>query len=199
MAERRNATHKRLSSRCEPPPHLLAAVADLPRRLLHRGAPFAGLPCLDRPGRRHCRGKPGNLARLRSAQRVAFGSRRPKRQVTGLSSFLAYYQEGELAPRCCSVQLVGGFKLNSHDHKLAALTDTAANLIVQLSELNRLRERVRKAELTRRSPLHSAAWTCKALTPSPNGKSSICFPRLKLCGQRARLLPAGPTRWQITR
>jgi len=44
MAERRSATHKRVSSRCEPP--LLAAVADLPHRLLHRGARFAGLPCL---------------------------------------------------------------------------------------------------------------------------------------------------------
>jgi hypothetical protein len=42
--------------------------------------------------------------------------------------------------------------MNSLHHKLAALTDTAANLIVQLSELNRLRKRVRKAELTRRSP-----------------------------------------------
>jgi hypothetical protein len=42
--------------------------------------------------------------------------------------------------------------MNSLHHSLAAVTDTAANLIAQLGELERLRERVRKAELTRRSP-----------------------------------------------
>jgi hypothetical protein len=41
--------------------------------------------------------------------------------------------------------------MSSLYHNLAAVTNTAANLIAQLSELNRLRERVRKAELTRRS------------------------------------------------
>lgn len=35
--------------------------------------------------------------------------------------------------------------------RLAAITDTTANLIAQLRELARLRERVRKAELGRRS------------------------------------------------
>jgi hypothetical protein len=33
--------------------------------------------------------------------------------------------------------------------RLAAVTESAANLIAQLSELNRLRERVRRAELAR--------------------------------------------------
>jgi hypothetical protein len=33
--------------------------------------------------------------------------------------------------------------------RLAAVTDATANLIVQLRELNELRERVRKAELAR--------------------------------------------------
>jgi hypothetical protein len=37
------------------------------------------------------------------------------------------------------------------DTRLAVITDTTANLIVQLRELGRLRERVRKAELARRS------------------------------------------------
>jgi hypothetical protein len=37
------------------------------------------------------------------------------------------------------------------DTRLAVITDTTANLIVQLRELERLRERVRKAELARRS------------------------------------------------
>jgi hypothetical protein len=41
--------------------------------------------------------------------------------------------------------------MSSLYHNLAAVT-AAANLIAQLSELNQLRERVRKAELTRRSP-----------------------------------------------
>jgi len=35
--------------------------------------------------------------------------------------------------------------------RLAAITDTTANLIAQLRELEGLRERVRKAELARRS------------------------------------------------
>jgi hypothetical protein len=35
--------------------------------------------------------------------------------------------------------------------RLAAVTDASANLIVQLRELNELRERVRKAELARRT------------------------------------------------
>jgi hypothetical protein len=42
--------------------------------------------------------------------------------------------------------------MNSLHHNLAAFTDTTANLIAQLRELDRLRERVRKAELTWRSP-----------------------------------------------
>jgi hypothetical protein len=36
-------------------------------------------------------------------------------------------------------------------HRLAAITDTNANLIAQLRELQGLRERVRKTELARRS------------------------------------------------
>jgi len=36
------------------------------------------------------------------------------------------------------------------DTRLAIVSDTAANLIAQLSELNELRERVRKAELSAR-------------------------------------------------
>jgi len=36
------------------------------------------------------------------------------------------------------------------DTRLVIVTDTAANLIAQLSELNELRERVRKAELSAR-------------------------------------------------
>ena len=42
--------------------------------------------------------------------------------------------------------------MRSLERRLAAFTDTTANLIAQLRELDRLRERVRKAELTRRSP-----------------------------------------------
>jgi hypothetical protein len=40
--------------------------------------------------------------------------------------------------------------MSSLYHNLAAVTDTAANLIVQLSELNELRDRGRKAELSAR-------------------------------------------------
>ena len=36
------------------------------------------------------------------------------------------------------------------DRRLSVVTDTAANLIAQLSELNLLRERVREAELASR-------------------------------------------------
>jgi hypothetical protein len=45
--------------------------------------------------------------------------------------------------------------------RLAALTEGTANLITQLSELNELRERVRKAQLSAQRPqkknAHSAA------------------------------------------
>jgi hypothetical protein len=52
--------------------------------------------------------------------------------------------------------------MSSLDHSLPALTytrlsvvtDTAANLIAQLSELNELRDRVRKAELASRRRLY---------------------------------------------
>jgi hypothetical protein len=39
----------------------------------------------------------------------------------------------------------------SSDRRFAAITDTTADLIAQLRELQGLRERVRKAELARRS------------------------------------------------
>jgi hypothetical protein len=47
---------------------------------------------------------------------------------------------------------VGVSPMRSLERRLAAFTDSTANLIAQLRELDRLRERVRKAELTRRSP-----------------------------------------------
>ena len=55
-----------------------------------------------------------------------------------------------------------GFQMSSFDHSLAAITDrrlsvvtdTVANLNVQLCELNLLRERVRKAELASRRRLY---------------------------------------------
>jgi hypothetical protein len=41
--------------------------------------------------------------------------------------------------------------MSSIEQRLAAVTKRTANLIAQLSELNRLRDRIRKAELARRS------------------------------------------------
>jgi hypothetical protein len=54
--------------------------------------------------------------------------------------------------------------------RLAAVTDTTANLKTQLSELNRLREQVRKAELRDcgRKAITFGALNRKALTPSLN-------------------------------
>jgi hypothetical protein len=43
--------------------------------------------------------------------------------------------------------------MSSLQHRLAAVTDTITNLIAQLRELDRLRERVRKAEISERKSL----------------------------------------------
>ena len=44
-----------------------------------------------------------------------------------------------------------------HQQRLAAVTDATANLIVQLSELNELREQVRKAQLSVRRSSRSGS------------------------------------------
>jgi len=48
--------------------------------------------------------------------------------------------------------------------RLAAAADTIANLIAQLRELDQLRERVRKAELARRSRRVIDIAACNALS-----------------------------------
>ena len=66
-----------------------------------------------------------------------------------------------------------GVSMSSFPWSLEAVTDATANLIAQLRELERLRERVRKAELARgsrrgrpqRKNAHSAVEPRKPLTP----------------------------------
>lgn len=53
--------------------------------------------------------------------------------------------------------------------RLAALTDTSANLVAQLSELNRLRDRVRTAQLAaRRSRRTQSRKTARSSAPRPD-------------------------------
>jgi hypothetical protein len=64
------------------------------------------------------------------------------------------YVHGNFCPVVVASILVSwGAQMNSLQQRLAAVTDTAANLKAQLCELNELRERVRKELLSaRKSP-----------------------------------------------
>ena len=58
--------------------------------------------------------------------------------------------KADLRPVICSVHFLVSwvFQMSTLEQRLAAITDTTSNLIAQLRELNRLRERVRKAKLS---------------------------------------------------
>src|SRR5262245_36065947 len=81
----------------------------------------------------------------------------------------------------------------SSDERFAAVDDSTANLMTQLRELQKLRERVRKAELAvrvrrteRRKERSSGGWRLRQIDP----KIVDLFSRLKLRGQPARPFPA---------
>ena len=57
------------------------------------------------------------------------------------------YVQGNLCPAVVASILVGGLKMSSLRRRIAAITHTAAKLIAQVGELDRVRERARKAQL----------------------------------------------------
>jgi hypothetical protein len=90
---------------------------------------------------------------------IPFGGTQQQVGIPGGHQLVYDWPIGDFRPVICSSILVGwGFQMSSLDDHLVAVTDTrlaivsdtAANLIAQLSELNELRERVRKAELSAR-------------------------------------------------
>jgi hypothetical protein len=74
-------------------------------------------------------------------------------------------RQGNLCHVVCSVHFSLGSQMSSLQRRIVAITHTTANLIVQLRELDRLRERVRKAQLSARRS--------RRITPQDRGDRSL--------------------------
>ena len=80
----------------------------------------------------------------------------------------------------------------SLEHRIAALTDLSANLIAELSELNRLREQVRKAQLAARKSIYQAEKPARArrgLLGRDRGQSATLAPQRSPWNAHAERLP----------
>jgi hypothetical protein len=78
--------------------------------------------------------------------------------------------------------------MSSLQRRIAAVTDTTANLIAQLRELDRLREQVRKALLSARKSPQPKRRNGNCAIPHSHQKSTDCEPPLAAAELPNRLL-----------